>query len=167
MSTPASSSFKSVRLPVAITSAGFALVQLDVTIVNVALPRMSVELGARVASLQWVVDAYTLAFAALLLGAGALSDRLGARPTYVAGFAVFALASTMCALASGAGELIAARALQGVGAALLVPSSLGLLARTCGDDRVLRARAIGWWTAAGGVSIAAGPIVGAVLLDAF
>lgn len=157
----------SLRLPVALTSIGFAVVQLDVTIVNVALPGIGAKLGTSVAALQWVVDAYTLSFAVLLLTAGALSDRLGARAAYVAGFATFALASAMCGLAPDAGSLIAARALQGAGAALLVPSSLALLDNACGHDSALRARAVGLWTAAGGVSIAAGPIVGGVLLGAF
>lgn len=156
-----------LRLPVALTSIGFAVVQLDVTIVNVALPRIGANLGASVAALQWIVDAYTLSFAVLLLTAGALSDRLGARAAYVAGFATFALASSMCGLAPDAGLLIAARALQGAGAALLVPSSLALLNAACGSDTALRARAVGLWTAVGGVSIAGGPIVGSVLLDAF
>jgi DHA2 family methylenomycin A resistance protein-like MFS transporter len=154
-------------LTVAATSLGFAVVQLDVTIVNVALPRIGAELGASVASLQWIVDAYTLTFAVLLLGAGALSDHLGARAAYVVGFALLALASSMCGLAPDACSLIAARALQGVGAALLVPSSLALLNAACEPDPSWRARAVGLWTAAGGASIAAGPLVGATLLGAF
>ncbi len=153
-------------LTVAATSLGFAVVQLDVTIVNVALPQIARDLGASVASLQWIVDAYTLTFAVLLLGAGALSDRLGARAAYVVGFALFALASSMCGLAPDARSLIAARALQGVGAALLVPSSLALLNAACDRNPAWRARAVGLWTAAGGASIAAGPLIGALLLDA-
>ena len=154
-------------LTVAATSLGFAVVQLDVTIVNVALPRIGGDLGASVTSLQWIVDAYTLTFAVLLLSAGALSDRLGARAAYVAGFALFALASSMCGLAPDACSLIAARALQGVGAALLVPSSLALLNAACDGNPSWRARAVGFWTAAGGASIAAGPLIGAMLLGAF
>ena len=155
---------RAVAVPVAATSLGFAVVQLDVTIVNVALPRIGANLAASVASLQWVVDAYTLAFAVLLLSAGALSDRLGARSAFAAGFAIFGLASLMCGVAPDAGLLIAARALQGIGAALLVPSSLALLDAACHGDAALRARAVGLWTAAGGVSIAAGPIAGGALL---
>ena len=154
-------------LTVAATSLGFAVVQLDVTIVNVALPRMGADLAAPVASLQWIVDAYALTFAALLLSAGALSDRLGARATYVVGFALFALASWMCGVAPDARSLIAARALQGVGAALLVPSSLALLNAACERNPSWRARAVGLWTAAGGASIAAGPLIGAMLVGAF
>jgi len=154
-------------LPVAATSLGFAIVQLDVTIVNVALPRIGADLHGGITALQWVVDAYTMTFAVLLLSAGALSDRLGARVTYAAGFSVFALASSMCAVAPDAQALIGARALQGIGAALLVPSSLALLDAACRHDLRIRARAVGLWTAAGGVSIAAGPIVGGVLVEAF
>jgi len=154
-------------LMVAATSLGFAVVQLDVTIVNVALPRIAADLAASIASLQWLVDAYTLTFAVLLLSAGALSDRLGARAAYIAGFALFALASWMCGFAPDAQSLIAARALQGIGAALLVPSSLALLNAACEGDASWRARAVGLWTAAGGLSIAAGPLIGATLLGAF
>lgn len=154
-------------LTVAATSLGFAVVQLDVTIVNVALPRIAGDLAASVASLQWLVDAYTLTFAVMLPTAGTLSDRLGSRAVYICGFALFALASWMCGFAPDAQSLIAARALQGVGAALLVPSSLALLDAACAGDAFLRARAVGFWTAAGGVSIAAGPLVGAGLLGAF
>jgi len=146
-------------------SFGFALIQLDVTIVNVALPRIAVELSADIAGLQWVVDAYALVFAVLLLSAGLISDRLGAKPTYLAGLGLFALASALCALSSAAGELIAARALQGVGAAAMLPTSLALLNHAAAGDRGVRARAVGWWTAAGGITIAAGPIVGGGLLE--
>lgn len=158
---------RSITRILAAASIGFAVVQLDVTIVNVALPRIAARLGASVATLQWIVDAYALTFAALLLSAGVLADRLGARCVYVAGFALFALASGACGSAPDPVSLVAARALQGAGAALLVPSSLALLNRATRHDAALRARAVGWWTAAGGVSIAAGPVVGALLLEAF
>lgn len=145
-------------------SFGFAVVQLDVTIVNVALPRLSVDLAASVPGLQWIVDSYALVFSVLLLSAGALGDRLGAKRAYLIGLAGFALASAACGAAQTATELIAARAVQGIGAALLVPPSLALLNHACAHDAKLRARAIGVWTAAAGVSIAAGPIVGGLLL---
>lgn len=112
---------------VAATSLGFVVVQLDVTIVNVALPRMGADLGGGVALLQWVVDAYALVFAAVLLSGGTTGDRHGARRPYIAGFAIFGLASLACGLAPSPGKLLAARATQGVGAALLVPTSLALL----------------------------------------
>src|SRR5690348_440391 len=151
---------------VAVTSLGFVVVQLDVNVVNVALARIGTELGAAMSALQWVVDAYTLVFAALLLTGGALGDRFGARRCFAAGFASFTLASLACGLAPQVASLVAARAAQGLGAALLVPSSLALLSHACGEDNARRARAVGLWTAAGGVALAAGPILGGALVDA-
>jgi len=150
---------------VAAASFGFTLVQLDVTIVNVALPAIAKALGARLAGLQWVVDAYALCFAAFLLSAGFLGDRIGARRIYLAGMAVFATASLACGLAPSAGFLIAARAVQGIGAAAMMPSSLALINHATGHDASLRAKAISWWTAAGSIAIAAGPIIGGLLLS--
>ena len=152
-------------LAVVATSFGFGLVQLDVSIVNVALARIGQDLSADVANLQWVVDAYAIAFASLLLGAGALGDRLGSRRIYVSGMALFTLASLGCGLAPGQGALIAARVLQGVGASVLVPCSLALLTRECGGDSALRTRAISLWTAAGSVALSAGPLLGGLLVD--
>jgi DHA2 family methylenomycin A resistance protein-like MFS transporter len=149
------------------TSLGFVLVQLDITIVNVAMARIGAGLGMGIAGLQWVFDAYTLAFAALLLSAGALGDRFGARRAFLAGFALFLAASLGCGLALDAATLIAARVAQGVGAALLVPSALALLNHACRDDAAARARAIGLWTAAGSVAMAAGPVLGGLLIDSF
>jgi DHA2 family methylenomycin A resistance protein-like MFS transporter len=144
-------------------SFGFALVQLDVTIVNVALPAIAKALDSDIAGLQWVVDAYALAFAALLLTAGFLGDRFGARKIYLLGFALFAAASLACGVAPNAWTLIVARTLQGVGAAAILPCSLILINHSARDDR-LRATAIGWWTAAGSVAIAVGPIASGLLL---
>ena len=146
------------------TSFGFALVQLDVTIVNVALPRIGESLQTGIAGLQWVVDAYALVFAALLLTAGFLGDRFGARKVYLGGLALFALASLACGVAPGAEWLIAGRILQGVGAAAMLPASLTLLNHAAGHDAKLRAKAIGWWTAAGSITIAAGPVLGGLIL---
>lgn len=146
-------------------SFAFIIVQLDVTIVNVALPRMGQELGASVGDLQWVVDAYTLGFAVFLLSAGVLGDKFGSRRVFLAGFWLFTLASLACAAATGAMMLNVARAVQGIGAALLVPSSLAILNASYAHDKVQLAKAVGWWTAAGGVSIALGPVLGAVLLE--
>lgn len=146
-------------------SFAFIIVQLDVTIVNVALPEIGRELGAGVSALQWVVDAYTLGFAVFLLSAGVLGDRFGARRVFLGGLALFTLASLACALAPGALALNLARAVQGVGAALMVPSSLAILNASYAHDRALLAQAIAWWTAAGGVSIAAGPVLGGLLLS--
>jgi DHA2 family methylenomycin A resistance protein-like MFS transporter len=146
-------------------SFAFIIVQLDVTIVNVALPQIGQELGAGVSALQWVVDAYTLGFAVFLLSAGVLGDRFGARRVFLSGFVLFTLASLACAMAPGALALNLARAAQGVGAALLVPSSLSILNAVYADDRARLAQAIAWWTAAGGVSIAAGPVLGGLLVS--
>ena len=148
------------------TSFAFIIVQLDVTIVNVVLPRIGMELQAGVSALQWVVDAYTLAFAAFLLSAGTIGDRLGARQVFLCGFGLFACASAACALAPTAAALNLARALQGIGAALLVPSSLAILNTAYAHDRTKLAKAIGWWTAGGGIAIAAGPVVGSWLASA-
>ncbi|NPT47180.1 MFS transporter [Paraburkholderia sp. 1N] len=151
----------------ATVSVGFVVTQLDVTIVNIALPKIGADLHANVAGLQWVVDGYTLAFAVLMLSAGALGDRLGTRRMYAAGIVLFALASLACGLALNATMLVAARALQGIGAAAMLPNSLALLNQSYGHDPKLRARAVGLWTAAGAISIAAGPVVGGVLIAAF
>lgn len=151
-------------LVVGTTSLAFVIVQLDVTIVNVALPRISTDLSAGVAALQWIVDAYTLAFSAFMLSAGALGDRFGSRRGFVAGLAMFTLASLACALAHDGAALIAARAWQGLGAAAMLPNSLALLNHAYAHTPAQRAHAIGWWTAAGSVSIAAGPVLGGLLL---
>jgi DHA2 family methylenomycin A resistance protein-like MFS transporter len=149
----------------ATTSLGFVVVQLDVSIVNVALVRIGEALHTGTDGLQWVVDAYTLAFASLMLAAGALGDRIGARVTFMLGTALFTLSSVACGLAPSAGALVAARAVQGVGAALLMPSSLSLLNHAAGNDAVARSRAIGIWTAAGGAALAAGPLLGGLMVD--
>jgi len=154
-------------LIVTTASMGFVVSQLDVTIVNVALASIGRDLHASVAGLQWTVDAYALAFAALMLSAGVLGDRFGARRLFVAGLVLFAFASAACGFAVDAAQLVTARALQGIGAAAMLPNSLVLLNQSCGHDDGLRARAVGLWTAAGAVSIAAGPIVGGLLIAAF
>ncbi|HEY1939149.1 MAG TPA: MFS transporter [Candidatus Angelobacter sp.] len=146
------------------TSFAFVIVQLDVTIVNVALPQIGFRLHSGVSGLQWVIDAYTLTFAVLLISAGVLGDRFGSRRAYLAGFFIFTIASAACGLAPNILILITARAVQGIGAALLVPSSLALLNHAAANNARMRARMVGLWTAAGGVSIAAGPIVGGLLL---
>jgi DHA2 family methylenomycin A resistance protein-like MFS transporter len=151
-------------ITVAVTSLGFLLVQMDGSVLNVALSEIGNALRTGINDLQWTVDAYFVAFAVLLLSAGALSDRWGARRAFVTGFAVFSAASLACGLAPNAPALIAARAVQGVGAALLVPCSLALLNGACGSDAGIRARAVGLWTAAGGLGIAMGPILGGLLI---
>jgi DHA2 family methylenomycin A resistance protein-like MFS transporter len=146
------------------TSFSFVVTQLDVTIVNVALPRIASDLAVHVAGLQWVVDGYTLPFAVLMLSAGVLGDRFGSRRAYLAGLMIFAAASLACGLAPNAATLVAARAVQGAGGALLIPSSLALLSHAAAGDHALRARAVGLWTAAGSVAIAAGPVGGGLLV---
>ncbi len=150
----------------AAASFGFFVTQLDVTIVNVALDAIGKAFGAPTAQLQWVVDAYILALAAMLLSAGAIADRVGPRRAFVAGLLLFGIASAACGFAMSPLMLIIARAFQGAAGALLIPPSLALIAHAAhGDDRA-RASAVGWWTAAGGVSIAAGPVLGGLLVQA-
>jgi DHA2 family methylenomycin A resistance protein-like MFS transporter len=144
--------------------AGYFLVMLDTTIVNIALPHLGVELSTAQSALAWVVDAYTLVFAALLLPAGGACDRFGPRRVYLVGIIVFAVASIGCALAPTAGLLIAARAVQGIGAAAIVPATLALLTELFADPPA-RAIAVGLWGAAGGVAAAVGPLLGGLLLD--
>jgi len=142
------------------------VINLDTTMVNVALPALERQLGATTTQLQWVVDAYNLVFAALLLSAGNLSDRVGRRRLLITGLLVFGVASLAGSYATATGELIAARAVMGFGAALTFPSTLSLLTGTFTGRRE-RARAIGLWGATAGVAIALGPIAGGWLLDQF
>jgi EmrB/QacA subfamily drug resistance transporter len=142
------------------------VINLDTTMVNVALPALERQLGATTTQLQWIVDAYNLVFAALLLSAGNLSDRLGRKRLLLAGLLVFGAASIAGSFATATGELIAARAVMGFGAALTFPSTLSLLTSTFAERRE-RARAIGLWGAVAGVAIALGPIAGGWLLDRF
>jgi DHA2 family methylenomycin A resistance protein-like MFS transporter len=144
-------------------SLGYGVVQLDVTIVNTALDAIDSSLGGGVSELQWVVSAYTLAFAGFILTAGALGDRIGAKRVFMTGFAIFTAASVGCALAPTAAILIAARAAQGLGAAILVPNSLALLRHAYPDERD-RGRAVGIWAAGASLALTAGPLVGGGLI---
>jgi EmrB/QacA subfamily drug resistance transporter len=148
---------------VALCSAAL-LINIDVTIVNVALPSLVRELGATTTNLQWVVDAYTLVFAALILAAGSLSDRAGRKGMLLAGLTVFAFGSFAGSFSTNAGQLIAARAFMGIGAAAIFPSTLSLIANVF-TERTERAKAIGLWGATTGVGVATGPIVGGWLLE--
>src|SRR5580700_7407949 len=150
-------------LTLAAMSLGYGVVQLDVTIVNTALNSIGTSLGGGVAELQWVVSSYTIAFAAFILTAGALGDRIGAKRVFMAGFAIFTAASVACALASSATILIAARGLQGLGAAILVPNSLALLGHAYPDEKQ-RGRAVGIWAAGASLALTAGPLVGGALI---
>ena len=137
---------------------GFFVVALDAQVVNVALPGIRAGLGGGLSGLQWVVTIYTLMFSALLLFAGTLSDRIGARRYYGAGMVLFVAASAACGLAPALPVLIGARLVQGVGAALVTPTSLALI-REAYTDPTRRARAIALWAMGGSVAAAAGPVV--------
>jgi len=142
------------------------ILNLDTTIVNVALPTLVREIGATTSGLQWVVDAYNLVFAALVLAAGSTADRLGRKGVLLAGLGVFGAASLTGAFAGTTGELIAARAVMGLGAAMIFPATLSLLTSVF-TERRQRALAIGLWGASGGVGVALGPIAGGWLLERF
>lgn len=147
------------------TSLGFAIVQLDVSVVNVAVRQIGRSLGGGVSGLQWVVDAYTITFAAFILIAGAIADRLGARRLFVAGFVVFTGASVICGAAPTIAALVAARLVQGLAAAVLVPCSLVLIAHSFPEGRE-RAKAVAWWAAGASTAFTAGPIIGGLLTSA-
>jgi len=142
------------------------IINIDITIVNVTLPSLVRELGATTTNLQWVVDAYNLVFAALILAAGSLSDRIGRKGVLLAGLGVFAAGSLAGSFCRTPDELIAARALMGIGAAGIFPSTLSLIANVF-TERKERAQAIGLWGATAGVGVATGPIVGGWLLGRF
>ncbi len=142
------------------------LAVVDNTIVNVALPTLNKELGAGTTELQWIVDAYTLVFSALLLTMGHVGDRIGRRRALQLGLVVFAVTSGLAALSTTSGQLIGARALMGIGAALIFPATLAILVNVFTDPKE-RAAAIGIWTAMVGVAVAIGPITGGLLLEHF
>lgn len=139
------------------------LVGLDTTVVNVGLPAIGRSLDTGTRGLEWVVDAYTIVLAGLLISSGALADRFGRRRVFRTGLVVFGLASVACAAAPGLGTLVAARALQGVGASMLSPVALAIVVNAMPDPRE-RARAIGIWASVFGLSMAAGPVVGGALV---
>ena len=141
---------------------GFFVVTLDAVIVNVALPAVGRDLAGGISGLQWVVDGYTLMFAALLLSAGSLSDRIGARRAFGAGMVLFVIASAACGLASSLPVLVAARLVQGAAAAVLMPASMALLSQAY-PDPARRARALGMWAMGGAAASTAGPLLGGLL----
>ncbi len=141
-------------------------INLDTTIVNVALPSLSGELGANTRQLQWIVDGYNLAFAALVLAAGSLSDRYGRRPALIVGLVGFAGASAVGAVVTSAGALVVCRVAMGAFAALIFPTTLSIISNTF-RDRKERAAALGVWGAVVGIGVAAGPVTGGFLLEHF
>ena len=149
-------------LSLTIALLGFFVITLDAVVVNVALPSIRDDLGAGMTGLQWVVDAYTLLFAALLLSAGALSDRFGARQAFGAGLALFVVASAGCGLAPSVQWLIIARLFQGAAAAVMMPSSMALIGQAY-PDPVQRARAVALWAMGGAAASSSGPVLGGVL----
>lgn len=143
---------------------GYFVIILDGSVLNVAVPTIRAGLGGSMAGAQWVLNAYTLTLAALLLTAGALGDRMGLRRMLLGGLAVFALASAACAAAQGTAALVAARAVQGIGAAALLPATLALIPHLF-PAAAARSRATVVWVATGAISMAVGPLVGGVLVD--
>ena len=148
--------------PCVAASVAMFLIGMDTLIVNVALPTIEAELGGGMAAQQWIVDGYTLPFAALLLLAGNLSDRFGAKRAFVAGTVGFALSSLVCTLAASAGTLVLGRVLLGVSASLILPSSMSVINQAYTDERD-RSRALALWGIGGSSSMAVGPILGGIL----
>ncbi|GGA19708.1 MFS transporter [Dyella nitratireducens] len=159
--TPCSASSR--RWTLVATILGSSLAFIDGTVVNVALPNIQRTLGATTSDVQWVMESYALFLASLLLVGGALGDRFGRKRVFMIGAGVFTLASIGCSMSSGVGPLIAARAIQGIGAALLVPGSLALISATFPPSE--RGAAIGTWSAFSGITAAIGPVIGGFLVE--
>ena len=142
------------------------IIALDNTVLNLALPSISRSLGSNASELQWIVDAYVLAIAGLLLTMGYIGDRLGRKPVLLAGLAAFGVCSLGAALSNSTGMLIAMRALMGIGAACIMPATLSILTATFRDNKE-RAQAIALWAAVFALGMGIGPLVGGWLLDTF
>src|SRR5215471_12497374 len=147
----------------ATTILGSSLAFIDGTVVNVALPALQVDLNATVVDVQWIIEAYALMLAALLLVGGSLGDIYGRKRIYTAGVIVFAVASAFCGLAASVNELIFARAVQGMGAALLVPGSLAIISASFSEHD--RGRAFGTWSGFTAMTSAVGPVLGGWLIE--
>ena len=161
---PAPCSRATARWVLAATILGSSLAFIDGTVVSVALPVLQESLEASVADVQWVVEAYALSLSALVLVGGSLADRFGRRRVFAIGVTLFAAASAACAFAPGVGFLVAARAIQGVGAALVIPSSLAILGAAFSSKD--RGRAVGTWSSLTAVAGALGPVAGGWLVQA-
>src|SRR5262245_8749250 len=144
-------------------SFGLFMIMLDNTVVNVALPSIRADLGISISELEWVVNAYALTFGVLLLTGGKLADLLGRRTIFIVGMIVFTGASLWCGLAGGAGSLIAARAVQGVGAALMNPATLSIITATFPPRE--RGTAIGLWAGVSALALAIGPLLGGLITE--
>jgi DHA2 family methylenomycin A resistance protein-like MFS transporter len=152
-----------LALFMAATSLGYFVVQLDVSIVNLSLPVIREYYHIDVAALQWIVNIYTLSFSVALLSAGVLGDRFGSRKFMLLGYAVFALASFACGLAPSVETMLAARFVQGIGAAIIVPNSLALINWAFTDNPRLRVSLVAIWIAFGGAALTCGPIFGGII----
>src|SRR6476660_54181 len=159
--SPSTKTKNMTRWVVVLTAVGSLMAALDTLVVSTALSTIRLDLGASIEQLEWTVNAYTLSFAVLLMTGAALGDRLGRRRMFAAGLGLFSLASAACALAPGVGWLIAARAVQGAGAALVMPLGLTLISAAFPPER--RGRAIGMYFAVTGLAVASGPVVGGAI----
>ena len=151
------------RLILTATILGSSMGMMDGTVVNIALPALQATMGATIADVQWVVEAYTLFLAALMLTGGALGDRYGRKRIFLVGVLVFTVGSVACGLAPNMGALIAFRGLQGIGAALMVPGSLAIISALFADKE--RGKAIGTWSAFTSITMVIGPLVGGLFID--